>query len=180
MTAMRRPPATPHAPSHGFAPIAGHSATTLILGTLPGQMSLARQQYYGLPHNVFWKLMGDLFGTTADAPYALRTRSLIDHDIALWDVCASATRPGSLDSDIAPASIVANDFVGFFAAHTAVTRVFFNGAKAADLYRRLVLPSLPASPQAIAYETLPSTSPAHAGMPYAEKLARWSVVRGQA
>jgi TDG/mug DNA glycosylase family protein len=37
--------------------------------------------------------------------------------IALWDVCASAHRPGSLDSAISLASVTPNDFLLFLSEH---------------------------------------------------------------
>jgi len=75
-----------------------------------------------------------------------------------------------MDADIRPGESKANDFNGFFAAHTAIERVGFNGQTAAKLFRQLVEPQLE---DRISTTTLPSTSPAYAAMPYAEKLARW-------
>jgi hypoxanthine-DNA glycosylase len=160
--------------TEGFAPIAGADARVLILGTLPGQASLAKNEYYGQPRNAFWPIMGDLFGARPELPYAQRQRCIVEAGLALWDVCAAAHRPGSLDASIAPASVVANDFEGFLHAHRSLKLICFNGAKAELLYRRLVLPRLPTE-RALRHETLPSTSPAHAAMPYAEKLRRWSL-----
>ena len=148
----------------------------LVLGSLPGQVSLQHRQYYAQPRNAFWPVMSALFGFELDLAYPLRLAALVQHKVALWDVCASASRPGSLDAAIVQASVVPNDFAGFFASHEHVTAVFFNGAKAASLYRRLVLPTLPAN-RPIMYEVLPSTSPAHAALPLAAKRARWSGVR---
>jgi len=54
--------------------------------------------------------------------------------------------------------------------------VFFNGKKAADIYRREVLPIVEKKGSEKSYRTLPSTSPAHAAISYAEKLEKWSVV----
>jgi hypoxanthine-DNA glycosylase len=163
--------------SAGFPPIAGANARVLILGSLPGQASLRAQQYYAQPHNAFWKIMGRLFGAGPELSYDERGRRLIASGIALWDVCAAAHRPGSLDAAIVHASVVPNDFAAFVATHAQLSRVCFNGAKAAELYRRLVLPTLPETLRPLRYETLPSTSPAHASMTFDEKLARWSVVR---
>lgn len=160
----------------GFPPIADAHARVLILGSLPGQVSLQRQQYYALPRNAFWNIMGELFDAGPDLPYVERGRRLMQNGMALWDVCAAAQRPGSLDSAIVHASVVPNDFAQFFAAHPALRLICFNGGKAADLYRRLVLPGLPAAFQAIHTETLPSTSPAYAAMSFEKKLARWSAV----
>jgi hypoxanthine-DNA glycosylase len=156
-----------------FPPIARRDARTLILGSLPGQRSLQEQQYYAHPHNAFWKLIGRVFGVDGIPPYKERVKTLTSNRIALWDVLAAAERPGSLDSSIVHATARANDFEQFFRAHPRIRRVFFNGRKAEEMYRRFVLPGLGTGFADIRYECLPSTSPAHAGMPFAEKLVRW-------
>jgi TDG/mug DNA glycosylase family protein len=163
-------------PDQGFPPIADAHARILILGSLPGQVSLRQQQYYAQPQNAFWKIIGRLFDAGPELPYAERSRRLVRSGIALWDVCAAAQRPGSLDAAIVHASVVPNDFAAFIASHPGVGLIVFNGGKAAELYRRRVLPGLPAACRAIRYETLPSTSPAHAAMPFEEKLSRWAAV----
>jgi TDG/mug DNA glycosylase family protein len=157
-----------------FPPIADAHARVLILGSLPGQVSLQRQQYYAHPHNAFWKIMGHLFDSGPDLPYAERTRRLVRNGVALWDVCAAAHRPGSLDAAIVHSSVVPNDLAAFIEAHPGINLICFNGGKAAELFRRLVLPGLPDAGRAIRTATLPSTSPAHAAMPYEEKLTRWA------
>lgn len=159
-----------------FPPIADAHARVLILGSLPGQVSLQRQQYYAHPRNAFWKIMGRLFGAGPALPYAERAQCLIRNGIALWDVCAAAQRPGSLDASIVHASVVPNDLAAFIESHPDVCLIGFNGGKAADLYRRQVLPGLPATGRAIRTATLPSTSPAHAAMSFEDKLARWADV----
>jgi hypoxanthine-DNA glycosylase len=105
-------------PSEGFAPVSDPSARVLILGSLPGAVSLERQQYYAKPQNVFWKIMGTLVGARPELPYAQRTDALTKAGIALWDVCASAHRIGSLDSAIKHHA--ANDFASFFAKHPKI------------------------------------------------------------
>ncbi len=162
-------------PSHDrcFPPIANRRAETLILGSLPGRRSLEMQQYYAHPHNSFWKIIGAIFGADAVLPYARRVKLLTNHRIAVWDVLAAAERPGSLDSSIVHASASANDFAAFFRAHPHIRRVFFNGRKAEQMYRRFVLPGLPSEFSDMEYECLPSTSPAHAGMPFVKKLDSW-------
>lgn len=158
---------------HCFAPIAKRDATTLILGSLPGRRSLEMQQYYAHPQNAFWKLVATIFHADAALPYARRVRLLTANRIALWDVLAAAQRPGSLDSSIVHASATVNDFETFFRSHPQIRRVFFNGRKAEELFRRHALPKLGSEFAGIRYESLPSTSPAHAGMTFAKKLGRW-------
>ncbi len=156
-----------------FPPIANRRAETLILGSLPGRKSLEMQQYYAHPHNAFWKIIGAIFGVDGVLPYQRRVKLLTSHRIAVWDVLAAAERPGSLDSSIVHASVLANDFEKFFRDHPRIRRVFFNGRKAEAMYRRFVLPGLPSEFADMKYECLPSTSPAHAGMPFEKKLDSW-------
>ena len=164
-------------PSESFSPIAAADARVLILGSLPGTRSLAKQQYYAQPQNAFWKIMGELFGAGPDLPYATRTERLSASGIALWDVVASAERPGSLDASIVAATVVVNDFATLFSRCPLIELVCFNGAKATELFERRVLPGLDNGFGHLKYERLPSTSPANAAMRYDEKLARWSIVR---
>ena len=159
-----------------FPPVVGERAHTLVLGSLPGQRSLQMHQYYAHPQNAFWKIILQLFGVASPQPYTRRVRILTDHGIALWDVLAAAERPGSLDSSIVLASARANDFAGFFRAHPQIRRVFFNGQKARDTYRRFVLPGLGTEFEELRYECLPSTSPAHAGMTFSRKLEAWKKI----
>lgn len=160
-----------------FPPASRANATRLILGSLPGQRSLDLQQYYAHPQNAFWKIVTQLFDASSPLPYTRRVKILTDHRIALWDVLAAAERPGSLDSAIVHASARTNDFAAFFRAHPQIRRVFFNGRKAEELYRRFVLPGLGTEFEELRYECLPSTSPAHAGMTFARKLELWRRIK---
>jgi TDG/mug DNA glycosylase family protein len=164
--------------SEGFPPIAAPSARVLILGSLPGQVSLQRQQYYAQPQNVFWRIMGALFGAGPDVRYEERTRRLIEQRVAVWDVCRAAVRPGSLDTAIDLATVIPNDFGKFFAAHVDIRCIFLNGATAARLYGKLVVPQLRDPARALPTERLPSTSPAHASLRFEQKLERWRLIRG--
>ena len=153
----------------GFPAIASPDARILILGSLPGQRSLREQQYYAHPQNAFWPIMRKL--VSAEGSYEERCAALRERGIALWDVLLSSGRPGSMDADIRLEGSQVNDFARFFSEHTAIERVGFNGQTAAKLFRRLVEPQLRA--RVTSATTLPSTSPAYAAMPYAEKLRRW-------
>jgi hypoxanthine-DNA glycosylase len=163
--------------SVGFGAVASKNARVLVLGSLPGRVSLQMRQYYAQPRNSFWRVMGQQLNFREDMQYQSRITALRKSCVALWDVCASAHRPGSLDASIDTASVRPNDFAAFFAEYERIHTVFFNGSKSAALYRQLVLPRLPATLRPLSYVSLPSTSPAHAAMTYAEKLKCWSSVR---
>src|SRR5690606_33770370 len=94
---------------YSFPPIARSDATRLILGSMPGKLSLARSEYYAHPRNVFWSIMAALAGFDASAPYESRCQALRETRIAVWDVLAACIRESSLDADIVSASISPND-----------------------------------------------------------------------
>ena len=162
--------------SRGFPPIAAPDAQVLVLGSLPGRMSLERRQYYAQPQNGFWRLMGALFGAGPEVPYEERTARLVAHRVAVWDVCKAAAREGSLDAAIDLASVIPNDFRSFLRAHPAISLVCTNGGTATRLYQRRVRPTLPADLRALPVRPLPSTSPAHAAMRFEQKLEQWRIV----
>ena len=163
----------------GFAPIARASAKSLVLGSLPSQMSLQNLQYYGNPRNNFWQLMGALFAAGPELAYAERAARLAACGVAVWDVLQSSVRPGSLDSAIDQKTAVANDFASFFAGHPDIRLVCFNGQKAAQLFARLVATDLDPLYGKLRYVTLPSTSPAHAAMSFGQKLEHWSILKNE-
>ncbi len=155
-----------------FPPIEHPQASILILGSMPGKASLQAGQYYAHPRNAFWPIMGELVGAVPGLSYPERIEKLRSAGIALWDVLAYCARNGSLDADIVEDTISPNNFKRFFLTHTHVSRVFFNGGMAEKCFQRYVLPTLEVQP--INFKRLPSTSPAHASMPYAQKLNVWA------
>lgn len=154
---------------HSFAPVGNADARILILGSMPGRKSLEQNQYYAHPLNAFWKIMGELVGAYPVLSYEERLVILRSSGIALWDVLASCKRETSLDSDIKHES--ANDFESFFAQHPHITQVFFNGSKAEQCFRKFVQNRQALPP--LTFHRLPSTSPTHAGLRYADKLQVW-------
>ena len=155
--------------SEGFPPIARPDARILILGSLPGERSIAAQQYYAHPQNAFWRIMRELFGIEGD--YRSRCEQLTRRRVALWDVLHSSVRPGSLDSAIRLDSAVTNDFAAFFVEHPHLRLIAFNGRKAEQLFARNVGEAVPETQ--VPRIGLPSTSPAYAAMPFSGKLAAW-------
>ncbi len=166
--------------SGSFPPVAGPDARVLILGSLPGPMSLAMGQYYAKPQNAFWRIMGELIGAPFDMPYEERLGRVRARGIALWDSCGSAVRVGALDSAIVPGSIVANDVAGFLRAHPRVGLIGHNGAKSASVFAKHAAPTLSPGQVALPRVVLPSTSPALASVPFARKLELWRAFLEQA
>ena len=156
-------------PAEGFPPIAASDARILILGSLPGQRSIAEQQYYAHPQNVFWRIMEELFGINGG--YVDRCEQLVKKRIALWDVLQSSLRPGSMDANIRLDSARANDFETFLIAHSDIRLIAFNGRKAEALFGKFS--DVIAAGESIPRASLPSTSPAYAALPFSGKLARW-------
>jgi hypoxanthine-DNA glycosylase len=154
-----------------FEPVADSNAEILILGSMPGQESLAAGQYYANRRNTFWKIIAELLEFDPDIRYEARLNELKAARIALWDVLQSCTRVGSLDAKIDAGSITVNDFQDFFRTHNKIRAILFNGATAEAAYRRHVLPGVSTIP--LGYIRLPSTSPAHASLSYQQKLQAW-------
>jgi hypoxanthine-DNA glycosylase len=164
-------------PDTGFPYSADHDAKVLILGSMPSCKSLARQQYYAHPRNTFWPIMAALFEFNSTLKYSEHLRQLRINKVALWDVAHRCVRPGSLDHAIEMETVVPNDFISFFEQHRDIHVIFFNGQKAAELYRRLVLPELASPGCGLPRHILPSTSPAHAALSQTEKLKVWKIIR---
>jgi len=159
--------------ARSFAPLVGLSPRLLILGSLPGQASLAAGEYYAHPRNLFWDFMGELFGAGRALPYAERTDRLATRGIALWDVVQEARRPGSLDASIDFATARHNDIAALVQSNATLRAIAFNGATAARLFMRHVAPAIGTQLAAVDLVPLPSTSPAHAGLSRSGKLEAW-------
>jgi hypoxanthine-DNA glycosylase len=159
-----------------FGPIAAADPRVLALGTASSITSLAKQQYYGHPQNSFWPIMGRLFGAGRELEYEERKRVLCANRVAVWDVLGECYRMGSLDSSIEVESESPNDVAGFLAERVSVDTVFFNGQKAETALRRHVQPAVDELNRDFRYMRLPSTSPAHAGRTFEQKLAAWRAV----
>ena len=155
----------------GLPPISLPDARALILGTLPGDESLRRQEYYAHPQNQFWRILAAGFGETITAASYEQKIALVQrHRLAVWDVLQTAQRLGSLDSAIRKQR--ANDFVPFLARHPEISAIAFNGQKAHALFQKCVAPHLVALDRPFTTAVLPSTSPAYT-LPVDAKAAQW-------
>lgn len=159
-----------------FPAVAASDARILILGSMPGRASLKAREYYAHPRNLFWRFMQEFLDFTT-ITYDERLAALLSNRIALWDVAGRCEREGSLDSMIDGPSVIANDFPGLFLGCPDIRAVYFNGLKAQELYRRLVLPLSEIQRRSQEYILLPSTSPANASQSYSEKIRRWRDIK---
>ena len=142
----------------------------LVLGSLPGEKSLAAQRYYAHPQNRFWHLIGKVIGTELEPlDYEGRLAALLAAKVGLWDSVASAHRTGSLDAAIREAEH--NPLAELAASLPDLRAVGFNGKTSA----RIGMPQL--SHTNLALIPLPSSSPAHATMRLAEKEKLWGQLR---
>lgn len=154
-----------------FPPVWRGDARLLVLGSLPGEASLAAARYYAHPRNQFWRLMGEVIGQELEPlPYDERLAALLDARVALWDVVAEAERSGSLDAAIREHQ--PNDLRTLVGELPELRAIGFNGAMAA----KIGTAALGETPLKVALVRLPSSSPA---LPraYGEKLTAWLELR---
>ena len=157
---------------HSFPPSIFPGAAVLILGSMPGEESLRKQEYYAFRHNVFWRIMGELFSFAPDLPYPERLAALGRNRIALWDSLASCRRVGSLDTSITDP--VPNDIAGLLREHPGITHIFCNGTASYQYLKRYNEAVFHSGAE---IRKLPSTSPAAARFRYEEKREAYSVIR---
>ena len=151
---------------HGLGPIAAHDARLFILGSLPGDASLAARRYYAHPTNQFWRLLGEALGAPLAAlDYDARLERLAERGVGLWDVVASADRAGSLDGAIRRAGH--NPIERLLADFPRLEAIAFNGGAAAKAGRKLL-----GGASSVELIDLPSSSAAYT-RPFAEKAAVW-------
>ncbi len=150
-----------------FAPVVDADTRILILGSLPGDASLAAAQYYAHPRNQFWRLLGAVLAVPlADLPYPHRLAAMQQRGVGLWDVVAEASRRGSLDSAIRDAR--ANPLAALVASLPALRVVAFNGQTAGKAAPQLAASGVPVL-------VLPSSSPAHT-LAFDKKLQEWQAL----
>jgi hypoxanthine-DNA glycosylase len=150
-----------------FPPVVSLETRVLILGTLPGEASLATLRYYAHPRNQFWRLVGEVIEREdlASLDYAARVATLREAGIGIWDTIASAVRAGSLDAAIREAEHA--PLADLVTTLPALRAVAFNGGTSARIGRKLLAGA------SVHLIDLPSSSPAYAAMSFAEKRRRW-------
>lgn len=149
-----------------FEPISNISTRILILGSLPGDKSLELGEYYGHSRNRFWKIISTITGNELTLSYSAKKALLLKSNIGVWDVAQQANRKGSLDSAIE--SEKPNDIEAFISAHKNLKVIGFNGKKAEVLFDKYFERKIE-----IKYISLPSTSPANAGIDFESICRIW-------
>jgi len=152
----------------GLPPIARSDARLFILGSLPGDASLAAQRYYAHPTNQFWRLLGAAIGEELQSfDNEGRLQRLADRRIGLWDVIASASRRGSLDQAIREAEH--NQLRHLLSDFPELSAIAFNGATASTVGRKLI----GQPPPGLTLIDLPSSSAANT-MAFEQKAKSWT------
>jgi hypoxanthine-DNA glycosylase len=138
----------------------------LILGTMPGAMSLEKQEYYANPRNHFWKIIYTLYDALPiPENFEEKVQFLQRNKIGLWDVLENCERKGSLDIHIKNQK--ENNFMALFEKFPAINKIIFNGKQShAFFYKRF------GQIEGITYFVMPSTSPANT-MSFENKLKIW-------
>lgn len=163
----------------GLPPARGPDPRVLILGSFPGDRSLAERQYYAHPRNRLWPALAAVLDLDPRAAYEDRIATAHEAGIAFWDVLAACERRGSLDQAIIPGTEVPSDLGSLIEAAPSLRAILLNGGSVARLFDRFQVPRAFWPDAGLAIEVMPSTSPANAGVPTATVIARWAAALGE-
>lgn len=152
-----------------FDPIVNKDCKVLILGTMPSEESLRKQERYGHKSNQFWRIIFTLFGEELPDSYKEKSDFLIKKNIAIWDVLESCEGKGSLDSSIKNEK--PNNFKRFFKEYPQIEHIFFTSKKAEEFYKKHVGLDIKKK-----FITLPSPSSANARMTLDQKIEQWKIL----
>lgn len=153
---------------HILKTIYNKDSQILILGTIPSPKSRENGFYYGHPQNRFWRVLADVLNCPFPHTIEEKTKLLLNHHIALWDVLESCDINGASDSSIKDP--VPND-LNTIIHKTKITQIFVTGKKAETLYNKLCL-----NKTNIPCIYLPSTSPANAAITYLKLKKQYEII----
>ena len=157
---------------HPIAPVYDKHSNILILGSFPSVKSREQGFFYGHPQNRFWRVLAAVYGDEVPQTVEEKKEFLLQKGVAVWDVIASCEILGSSDSSIKNA--VPTDLSNIL-AHAPVRRIYVNGKKAEQLYRKYQ-----EKQTGIKAVCLPSTSPANAAWGIERLTEAWQVIRDEA
>ena len=118
---------------HPIAPVYDEHSNILILGSFPSVKSREQGFFYGHPQNRFWRVLAAVYGNQVPQTVEEKKAFLLQSGVAVWDVIASCEIQGSADSSIK--DVVPTDLSGIL-AQAPVRRIYVNGKKAEQLYRK--------------------------------------------
>lgn len=152
-----------------FEPIINEHSKILILGSLPSDKSIKKNEYYGNKTNQFWNIISMCFdGKKINFNnYEIKISYLHKHHIALWDIYSRANRKGSLDSNIKNGKF--NDIIGLLKLYPNINKIITNGRasqKGLEKYFKINNFSFP-------FEYVPSSSSLNASFSFEEKINVW-------
>ena len=150
---------------HPIEPVFDEDSKILILGSFPSVKSREEGFFYGHPQNRFWRVLSAVFEVDMPVTVEEKKRFLLDNHIAVWDVIKSCDITGSSDSSIK--NVVPND-LKLILDHAPIEKIFVNGKKAEQLYKRYIQPDI--GREAVC---LPSTSPANAAWSLEKLIEAW-------
>ena len=156
---------------HPIPPVYDKNSKVLILGSFPSVKSREVNFFYGHPQNRFWRVMASVFGENTPEAVEEKKKMLLKNNVAVWDVIHSCEISGSADSSIK--NVVPND-IGFIIGESRIDRIFTNGKKADDLYRKYI-----EEKTVIKAICLPSTSPANAAWSIERLIEEWKIIKEQ-
>ncbi|MFC2947105.1 DNA-deoxyinosine glycosylase [Virgibacillus sediminis] len=156
-----------------FAPVLPAEPKVLILGSMPGGMSLEKQEYYGNPRNHFWDLLFELFNEQPMKDYQEKLEFVKRNHIALWDTIGTCYREGSLDANIIDE--VPNDIPGLLKEYPSIRLIACNGTKSYQTFRRNFKDEVT---EGVDVVKLPSTSPipGRYTKTFEGKVEAWSIL----
>lgn len=154
---------------HPIAPVYDEYSNILILGSFPSVKSREQGFFYGHPQNRFWRVLAAVYGNEVPQTVEEKKEFLLRNGVAVWDVIASCEIQGSADSSIK--DVVPTDLSEVL-AQAPVRRIYVNGKKAEQLYRKYQ-----AKQTGIEAVCLPSTSPANAAWGMERLVEAWQVIR---
>lgn len=136
----------------GFPPVFDEHSKVLILGSFPSVKSREISFYYGNKQNRFWKMLCGFFREEIPVSVLDKKAFLLKHKIALWDMVMECEIQGSADSSVKNPKLV--DLNEIFQT-AKIEKILLNGTLAYDLFIKKY------ADISIAYEKMPSTSPAN-------------------
>lgn len=155
----------------GLAPLIDKNAKILILGSLPGDESIRKQEYYGNPRNMFWDVMSGILGEKAPIPYTEKIEYLKRHGIALWDTLHAAERKGGLDANIRKEEF--NDIAKLVSENPSIEVIATNGGKAKKSFRKYLRENPALTDRRIYYCTSTSAMSLCCGWNLERLISQW-------